>query len=87
MEREIALAQIEGIAAQLFRDTEKMEGQPDNYVYTYRLTSIDVLEFLLAVESEFGFELDDADLTEQTLMDRNKLLDIVMNVAGERVIE
>lgn len=85
MDQQVILAKIEEIAVQLFRDTEPMSDQPENLFYTYSMTSIDVLEYLLAIETEFGFEFDDSDLTEATVTDRARLVNLILHSLNDKV--
>lgn len=85
MDEKVITAKVLEIAEQLFCDSEPMQDQPDNLFYTYGMTSIDVLEYLLAIEGALGFEFDDADLTEATLVDRKRLVDIIASAIGDKV--
>lgn len=85
MERESIQQQVLEIAGKLFNNAEPLEGASDNLVHTYRMTSIDVLEFLLAIESEYSFEFEDDDLNEATLADINRLLDRIEGKLDQRM--
>ena len=62
------------VAGKLFSQDTKAAENEENLVDAFGMTSIDVLEFLLAIETEFEFEFDDEYLDETTLQDINVLL-------------
>ncbi|WP_028561749.1 phosphopantetheine-binding protein [Paenibacillus pinihumi] len=86
MQRETIRQKVQEIAGKLFINTEPLEGAPDNFVHTYRMTSIDVLEFLLAIESEYEFEFEDDCLNENTLTDLNLLLNLIEAALKKRIV-
>lgn len=77
MERNEIKEKVFEVAGKLFdQDTAKFLDK-ENLVDAFSMTSIDVLEFLLAIETEFDFEFDDEYLDETTLQDINVLLDYI----------
>nr|WP_297935795.1 phosphopantetheine-binding protein [uncultured Lachnoclostridium sp.] len=77
MERNEIKEKVFEVAGKLFgQDTAEFLDK-ENLVDAFSMTSIDVLEFLLAIETEFDFEFDDEYLDETTLQDINVLLDYI----------
>lgn len=77
MERNEIKEKVFEVAGKLFgQDTTEFLDK-ENLVDAFNMTSIDVLEFLLAIETEFDFEFDDEYLDETTLQDINVLFDYI----------
>lgn len=77
MERNEIKRNVCRVAENLFKEQADIEKDNNNFIEKFRMTSIDVLEFLLAIESEFDFEFEDEYLDESTLEDVNRLLDYI----------
>jgi acyl carrier protein len=50
----------------------------ENLLHRFGFSSIEALEYLLAVEEEFGITLEDEELSEETLASAGKLADRVL---------
>lgn len=77
MEKEQIKNMVYSIAGKLFSETIEEQEEIADFTARFRMTSIDVLEFLLSIETEFNFEFEDDYLNEKTLKDANVLLDYV----------
>lgn len=62
------------VAAKLFGEEASIHKEDKNLVEAFGMSSIDVLEFLLAIETEFDFEFDDEALDETTLQNVDNLI-------------
>jgi acyl carrier protein len=51
----------------------------DNLLLRYGFTSLDALEYLLALEEEFGITFEDEDLNEEVLSSADRLADYIMS--------
>lgn len=65
------------VAVNLFGEEAKEQFEEKDLVNALGMSSIDVLEFLLAIETEFDFEFDDEVLDETTLKDIDVLIDYI----------
>jgi acyl carrier protein len=74
------------ISEKLFRDQKVVRDDQTDFVQKFQMTSIDVLEFLLAIEMEYDFEFDDEYLVEATLRNIDILKDYVENRLKGRIV-
>lgn len=77
MNRDKIKEKVITIATNMFR--RKIEGvfEATNLVEYFNMVSVDVLEYLLAIESEYDFEFDDDALDEKTLQSGERLLNAI----------
>lgn len=77
MEKEQIKKEAYIIAAKLYHEEVDLKDEIINFVERFRMTSIDVLEYLLAIETEFDFEFEDDYLNESILKDSQVLYDYI----------
>lgn len=77
MGREEMKKTLKKLAEEMFEGTIEGEFEEINLAEHYAMTSIDVLEYILSIETEFDFEFEDDDLVPETLESGKKLLDII----------
>lgn len=58
----------------------KIDSQDANFLEKYNINSIDALELLLMIESEFEIEIDDADLNSDLLSSVSDIAKYVENL-------
>ena len=81
MNNETVLERLQALAAETASTQSRRaspEADDDNLLRRYGLSSVDALEFLLAVEEEFGISIDDEDLSEDLVSSASGLTEYIL---------
>lgn len=82
MNNQMVIERLQQLAAETAssqsRGNVTSDAGDDNLLRRYGLSSIDALEFLLAVEEEFEIAIDDEDLSEELVSSASRLTHYIM---------